>query len=99
MRVPKSYKGIGIIVFEKSFLFSSFLQVLLDRALKKYPDIRSRLRALPQELRFADMFSGTGCYHKVVNVLFETICNIYPEETQELQVPLIAYSQHSFVWL
>ncbi len=60
---------------------SELEQVLLTRASSRCVDFTDRIRALPDELTFADLFSGTGCFHKVVSTLFETISVMYPDQS------------------
>lgn len=62
---------------------SELEQILLSRASSRCTDFADRIRALPDELVFADLFSGTGCFHKVVSTLFDAISVMYPEQSSE----------------
>ena len=55
------------------------------------PNIREKLAALPKTMDFGDLFSGTGCFVKVTDVLFQELYRKYPKEMDEIKVTWLLY--------
>ena len=61
-------------------------EVLLERARQRIPGLEERVRALPSEVDVGDMFTGTGCFHKAVSALFDTLKWRYPMASSHIDV-------------
>jgi len=62
------------------------LKLMLAKVMKVCPDIVDRLRALPRELCFADMFSGTGSAYIVTQTLFDVLMSRFPKALAGVKV-------------
>ena len=69
---------------------------MLTRAGQRVPDLADRIRAIPGDIHIADMFSGTGCFHKAASALFKAIQDQYPSESDHFAVPLDSFGLLQF---
>ena len=64
---------------------------MLTRAGQRVPDLAERIRAIPGDIHIADLFSGTGCFHKAATALFNAIQCQYPSESAHFEVTLASF--------
>lgn len=83
-RIYIIYTYVLFIAYWPTF-FGTPLQIFLQRAMKIYPDLSARIRSLPRELLFGDLFSGTGCAAVVVDTLISTLRNMFPADADSLE--------------
>lgn len=57
----------------------------MEKAKSLYPDLSDRLRGLPNELAFGDLFSGTGSCAIAINTLFRKLSSMFEDEMEHTE--------------